>query len=76
MYIANTVLVQYIHLFRQFFPASCHATKKGAHPRGGMTLSLLAMSSMKRVTPGHVGLIEDGSLLKVAGIGWCGYGNW
>ncbi|CAL1162940.1 unnamed protein product [Cladocopium goreaui] len=26
---------------------------------GGMTLSLLALSSMKRVTPGHVGLIED-----------------
>jgi hypothetical protein len=24
-----------------------------------MTLSLLALSSMKRVTPGHVGLIED-----------------
>ena len=62
MYIANTVLVQYIHLFRHFFFQPLVMPKKGAHPRGGMTLSLLAMSSMKRVTPGHVGLIEDGPL--------------
>ena len=41
---------------------------------GGMTLSLLALSSMKRVTPGHVGLIEDRFLVMALwGLIWFWY---
>ena len=63
VYHAITLVVfsTYTYVVNIFFNQPlCHGKKKARCTPGGMTLSLLAMSSMKRVTPGHVGLIEDG----------------
>ena len=55
-----------VNMFFNQPPLSCQQKHQKARcTPGGMTLSLLAMSSMKRVTPGHVGLIEDGGCVVI-----------